>query len=238
MGTEDKIDFTQFDDHIYSEEIKMLEQSLKELEEAKENKMNSLINDMKENILELYQDLYREAEPFPSETDSLDDYLNELKSIRDTLQIEKEKAEPIFKTIIVRKKILKDRIELEKLKKDPNRLFGKSSVSLLEFPTNFIYLISRQERKENAIKTRLPKVEEKLFHLLKDWKQEQGTPLLYKGEDIKRPRRSVSKENLQQGKPVNRSVINKTKRRPRTEVKNSTTRLRARTPNEQTNGRV
>eukprot|EP01129_Flabellula_baltica_P008860 TRINITY_DN3545_c0_g1_i2.p1 TRINITY_DN3545_c0_g1~~TRINITY_DN3545_c0_g1_i2.p1 ORF type:complete len:228 (-),score=59.45 TRINITY_DN3545_c0_g1_i2:64-747(-) len=227
MGTEDKIDFTQFDDHIYSEEIKMLEQSLKELEEAKENKMNSLINDMKENILELYQDLYREAEPFPSETDSLDDYLNELKSIRDTLQIEKEKAEPIFKTIIVRKKILKDRIELEKLKKDPNRLFGKSSVSLLE-----------QERKENAIKTRLPKVEEKLFHLLKDWKQEQGTPLLYKGEDIKRPRRSVSKENLQQGKPVNRSVINKTKRRPRTEVKNSTTRLRARTPNEQTNGRV
>lgn len=78
---------------------------------------------------------------------------------------------PLLQKIEARETLLKERMELEELKKDPSRLQGKGSYQQR----------AKEEKMQVRITRKLPQLTDQLVRQLKAWEEEHGEPFTFAG---------------------------------------------------------
>lgn len=163
--------------------IRKGEQELERLHTLKDGMMGKLIKDARLTIEKLWTETStseakrrafkafyeKEEDGIPFSDDLLlqhEEYIQELESRLELML-------PLLKLIAKREEIILERMQYENFQKDPDRLQQRGAALTKQ--------LMMEEKMAKRIKKDLPKLTEMLEKKCREWKQEQGEPLLYKG---------------------------------------------------------
>eukprot|EP00968_Pinguiococcus_pyrenoidosus_P021626 scaffold2862_cov272-Pinguiococcus_pyrenoidosus.AAC.10 len=183
--------------------------------------MAELINAMQQEIRRLWVELGIPAAPVTSLLESAEDskrrenanhfpsfatymeadvsadthVLERLEQEKDALDQRLARVKPILKKIEQRQQLIEDRMELEELKKDPQRLLGRQGMKQRK----------KEEEMEKRIRQKLPTLTERLIQDLREWQQDNdGEAFMYEGrpylETIEESDRSFRQYRAQQAR--------------------------------------
>jgi protein regulator of cytokinesis 1 len=163
--------------------IRKGEQELERLHALKDGMMGKLIKDARFTIEKLWAETstsevkrrafkafyVKEEEGIPFSDELLlqhEEYIQELESRLELML-------PLLKLIAKREEIISERMQYENFQKDPDRLQQRGAALTKQ--------LMMEEKMAKRIKKDLPKLTEMLEKKCREWKLEQGEPLLYKG---------------------------------------------------------
>jgi len=171
----DQMAFTSSIRGLGLDTIRKGEAEIKRLEELKSVMIGKLVNEQRQII----EDLWKKTNSSAAERASFDNYFH----IRDdgqltsevlakheeyvaTLKSKLEKMQPILDLIAKREAIIEERIDLEMLQKDPDRLKGRGAAKQL----------AKEEKMDRRVKKELPKLTSTLERMLWQWHEENKLP--------------------------------------------------------------
>lgn len=183
VSEEDQEAFRRTVQGIGLDTIRKGEQELERLHLLKDGMMGKLIMDARSTIEKLWSEtstsearrlafkafyIPEQEEPFSDELLlQHEEYIQELESRLELML-------PVLKLIAKREEIISERMQYENFQKDPERLQQRGAALTKQ--------LMMEEKMAKRIKKDLPKLTEMLEKKCREWQQEQGEPLLYKGD--------------------------------------------------------
>ena len=166
-------------------EIAACEAELKRLKTIKMERLKPLVNEAREKIKVLWEELhFSEAQQMTfhdmaiSEEKMTEETLDNHEAYIENLEERAERMRPIMKNINKREKIIADRDELE----DRERR-GSGADRLNSRGRDAFKRLQEEEKIRARAKKLLPKVNKELVASLKQWEERYGSPLTYDGEN-------------------------------------------------------
>jgi protein regulator of cytokinesis 1 len=163
--------------------IRKGEQELERLHALKDGMMGKLIKDARFTIEKLWAETstsevkrrafkafyVKEEEGIPFSDELLLQHEECIQELESRLEL----MLPLLKLIAKREEIISERMQYENFQKDPDRLQQRGAALTKQ--------LMMEEKMAKRIKKDLPKLTEMLEKKCREWKLEQGEPLLYKG---------------------------------------------------------
>jgi Ase1/PRC1/MAP65 family protein len=166
-------------------EIAACEEELERLKKIKMEQLKPLVNEAREKIKELWEELhFSEAQQMTFQDMTIveekmtEETLDSHEAYIENLEERAEQMRPIMKNINKREKIINDRNELE----DRERR-GSGAGRLNSRGRDAFKRLQEEEKIRARAKKLLPKVNKELAMALKQWEERYGTPLTYDGEN-------------------------------------------------------
>lgn len=155
-----------------------LQMELDRLEEAKRENMELFINQLKQELEQMWEKCYvgeceREAfAPYCAEEHSeevFEAHQDEVERLKKHHQENKK----LFTTLDHWHKLWRKHLDLEERSNNPNRLFGNRGCALLQ-----------EEKERRRVKAELPRVEKEVEDLAKEYEDANSQPFLVKGQEV------------------------------------------------------
>ncbi|KAL8999347.1 MAG: hypothetical protein Q9169_001773 [Polycauliona sp. 2 TL-2023] len=163
--------------------INEFEAELDRLNELKRQNLHLFVEDARNKLQILWDELYFAEEEMLEFTPAFSDvYSDALLSAHEgeieRLEALKEQRAPTLQLIDKHKSLVKDREDLSASSQDASRLLGKGTKGEKRDPTRLL----REEKMRKRIAKDLPKVEVELKKILESWEGEYGRPFLVHGK--------------------------------------------------------
>lgn len=180
VSEDDQKAFTESVQGLGLDTLQKGQAELTRLEELKSRMMVDLVQESKNSIAALWEETNTPTEqraafgPYHEKGQPTDELLDQLDDYVGVLQVRLEQMRPILRIIERREEILKERMEIEQLQKNPDRLKQRGAA--------LTKALMREEKMAKRIKFELPKLTVTLDSKLREWKKEHGEDFQYRGE--------------------------------------------------------
>lgn len=159
------------------------EHELKRLYELKSEMIEKLIAESRDEIRRLCDEIsineeqrsdFQQMMTISDESMYTDELLSQHEECIRSLQSRLDQMRPILRIIEKREEIVRERMEYEKLQKDPERLQQRGAALTRQ--------LMKEEKMARRIKKDLPKYTDMLEKKLKEWKQAHGESFIFQGQ--------------------------------------------------------
>ncbi|KAK7540303.1 microtubule associated protein-domain-containing protein [Phyllosticta citricarpa] len=163
--------------------INEYEDELSRLNELKRQNLHLFVEDARDRLQQLWDNLYFSEEEMLDFTPAFSDvYSDALLSAHEAeierLEALREQRAPVLTLVDRHRSLVNERDELNAASQDASRLMARGQKGERRDPGKLL----REEKMRKRIAKELPKVESELKQVLEDWEDEYGRPFLVHGE--------------------------------------------------------